>query len=107
MPARDYASTRFSQLNQITPDNAKNLRIAWTFSTGFIRGHEAAPLVVQNTMYVLTPWPNVLYALDLTMPGAPLKWQYEPKPSAASQGVACCDVVNRGQGSLKGKTRRH
>ena len=47
-------------------------------------------------MYVVTPYPNILYALDLTKPGAPLKWKYEPKPSAAAQGVACCDVVNRG-----------
>jgi PQQ-dependent dehydrogenase (methanol/ethanol family) len=47
-------------------------------------------------MYVITPFPNYLYALDLTKPGAPTKWTFKPKPAAASQGVACCDVVNRG-----------
>ena len=72
------------------------LQLAWTFSTGVNRGHEAAPLVVGSTMYVVTPFPNTLYALDLTKPGAPLKWKYEPHPAAAAQGVACCDVVNRG-----------
>ena len=31
-----------------------------------------------NTMYVVTPWPNVLYAFDLTQEGYPLKWKYRP-----------------------------
>ena len=74
----------------------KALKLAWTFSTGLSRGHESAPLVVNNAMYIVTPWPNILYALDLTKPGGPIKWTYEPKPSSSSQGVACCDVVNRG-----------
>ena len=95
-PAKDYASTRYSTLDQINTGNVKNLKLAFTFSTGLVRGHEAAPLVVQNTMYIVTPWPNNLYALDLTKPGAPMKWVYQPMPTPASKGVACCDVVNRG-----------
>ncbi len=95
-PAKDYASTRYSSLDQINTGNVKNLKLAFTFSTGQERGHEAAPVVVNNTMYVVTPWPNVLYALDLTKPGAPVKWEYQPMPTPASKGVACCDVVNRG-----------
>src|SRR3954469_20382336 len=67
------------------------------------RGHEAAPLVVNNTMYIVTPFPNNLYALDLTKPGAPMKWVYQPAPTPASQGVACCDVVNRGASYFDGK----
>jgi lanthanide-dependent methanol dehydrogenase len=103
MPAKDYASTRFSSLNEINSENAANLQLKWSFSTGLTNGHEAAPLVVNNTMYVVTPYPNILYALDLTQPGAPMKWKYEPKPSPASQGVACCDVVNRGGAYSNGK----
>jgi PQQ-dependent dehydrogenase (methanol/ethanol family) len=97
MPAKNYASTRFSGLDQINADNVKSLKVAWTFSTGVNRGHEAAPLVVGSTMYVVTPYPNILYALDLT-PGkeGTAKWKYEPDPEAAAQGVACCDLVNRG-----------
>jgi len=96
MPAGDYANTRFSPLTQITPANAGGLKVSFTFSTGLLRGHEAAPIVTTNTMYVVTPYPNVLFALALDRPGAPLKWKYEPKPRASSQGVACCDTVNRG-----------
>jgi PQQ-dependent dehydrogenase (methanol/ethanol family) len=96
MPAKNYASTRFSGLQQITTGNVRNLKLAWTFSTGVLNGHEAAPLVVGGTMYVVTPFPNNLYALDLTQPGAPAKWVYKPRPDPAAQGVACCDVVNRG-----------
>ena len=59
-----------------------NLRLAWTYSTGFTRGHEAAPLVVGDTMYFVTPFPNVLYAFDLRNNGAK-KWEYAPKPVAA------------------------
>ena len=95
-PAKDYASTRFSTLNQITPDSVRGLAVKVTFSTGATAGHEAAPLVVDDTMFIVTPWPNVLHALDLTKPGAPLKWSYEPKPLSAAKGVACCDIVNRG-----------
>jgi PQQ-dependent dehydrogenase (methanol/ethanol family) len=103
MPAKNYASTRYSGLEQINTGNVKNLKAAWTFSTGVNRGHEAAPLVVNNTMYVVTPYPNILYALDLTLPGAPVKWTYRPKPASAAQGVACCDLVNRGAVYSNGK----
>jgi PQQ-dependent dehydrogenase (methanol/ethanol family) len=103
MAAKNYASTRFSTLDQINTGNVKNLKLASTFSTGLTRGHEAAPLVVNNTMYIVTPWPNLLYALDLTKPGSPTKWTYSPQPSSSSQGVACCDVVNRGAAYFNGR----
>jgi PQQ-dependent dehydrogenase (methanol/ethanol family) len=103
MAAKDYANTRFSGLTEITPANVKNLQLAWSFSTGVLRGQEAAPLVVNGTMYIITPYPNVVYALDLTKPGAPLKWKFNPKPAAAAQGVACCDTVNRGAVYSNGK----
>jgi lanthanide-dependent methanol dehydrogenase len=96
MPAKNYASTRFSGLNEINTQNVGKMGVSWTFSTGMVAGHEAAPLVVGSTMYLVTPFPNVLYAFDLAKPGAPLKWQYDPKPLGAAKGVACCDLVNRG-----------
>jgi glucose dehydrogenase len=89
-PAKDYASTRYSTLDQINTQNVKGLTAAWTFNTATDRGQEAAPLVVNNTMYIVTPWPNLLYALDLTRPGAPMKWKFDPRPAAAAKGVACC-----------------
>jgi PQQ-dependent dehydrogenase (methanol/ethanol family) len=93
--AKDFSATRYSALGQITTANVKNLKPAWSFDTGLRRGQEAAPLVVGDTMYVVTPYPNILYALDLRRPGT-VRWKYEPKPAPAAQGVACCDVVNRG-----------
>jgi PQQ-dependent dehydrogenase (methanol/ethanol family) len=103
MAARDYASTRYSGLDEINVSNAGTLRVAWTFSTGVVRGHEAAPLVVGTTMFIVTPYPNTLYALDLTKPAAPVKWRVDPKPVPAAQGVACCDVVNRGAAYADGR----
>jgi glucose dehydrogenase len=102
-PAKDYASTRYSSIDQTNTTNAKTLQLAFTFSTGMTRGHEAAPLIVNNTMYIVTPFPNNLHALDLTKPGAPMKWVYQPLPTPASQEVACCDVVNRGASYDDGK----
>ncbi len=96
MATHDYGNRRFANLTQITAQNAARLQIAWTFDTGIPKGHEAAPLVVGGTMYLVTPFPNRLYALDLTKPGAPMKWKFEPPTNPAAQGVACCDVVNRG-----------
>src|SRR5215218_1599074 len=103
MPAKNYASTRYSELDEINHGNVGKLQVAFTFSTGINKGHEAAPLVVGNTMYIVTPYPNILYALHLTKPGAPMKWRFEPNPEPASQGVACCDVVNRGGAFSQGK----
>jgi lanthanide-dependent methanol dehydrogenase len=103
MAAKDYSSTRFSGLTDINTGNVATLQLAWSFSTGVLHGHEAAPLVVGDTMYVVTPYPNILYALDLgENPGA-VRWKYEPKPLRAAQGVACCDVVNRGAAYADGK----
>ena len=103
MAPKNYASTRYSTLAEITTDNVKNLKTAFTFSTGTTHGNEAAPLVVNNTMYIVTPFPNDLYALDLTKPGAPVKWVYQPSPAASAQGVACCDTINRGAAFYNGK----
>jgi PQQ-dependent dehydrogenase (methanol/ethanol family) len=96
MPAGDYAGTRYSPLDQVTRKNAAELEPVFTFDTGVRRGHEAAPLVIGSTMYIVTPFPNLVHALDLTRPDDPLKWTFRPEPVPAAQGVACCDVVNRG-----------
>ncbi len=96
MPAKNFAATRFSGLTEITPDNVHGLQPLLSFSLAVNKGQEAAPIVAGNTMYVVTAYPNYVYALDLSKEGAPLKWKFAPKPVPASQGVACCDVVNRG-----------
>jgi lanthanide-dependent methanol dehydrogenase len=104
MPGKDYAQTRFSSLTQITPANVKNLRPAWTFSTGTLRGHEGGPLVIADTMYVHTSFPNNVYALDLKGPDVgKIKWAYLPKQDPSVQAVACCDNVNRGLSYAEGK----
>ncbi|MBW3671689.1 MAG: methanol/ethanol family PQQ-dependent dehydrogenase, partial [Acidobacteria bacterium] len=103
LPAGDYAHTRFSPLDQINRQNAKDLKVITTFSTGIARGHEGSPLVVNDTMYIVTPFPNNLIALDLTKPGYPMKWSYAPHPNPQAVGVACCDVVNRGASYADGK----
>jgi len=103
MPGADYANSRYSELDQITADNVKNLHAAWTFSTGVLRGHEGQPLVVDKTMYLVTPYPNVSYALDLETEGQPLKWKVRPENDQAAIGLACCDVVNRGAAYADGR----
>lgn len=103
MAPGDYANTRFSTLTDINTGNVSQLREAWSFSTGTLGGHEAAPLIVNQTMYIVTPFPNRVYALDLTQPGAAVKWHYDPDPQGAAKGVACCDTVNRGLAFADGR----
>nr|WP_281351578.1 methanol/ethanol family PQQ-dependent dehydrogenase [Propylenella binzhouense] len=105
MPGKNYASTRYSELDQINTGNAGRLQVAWTFSVGADRGQEAAPIVVDGMMYVVGPYagphPGSVFALDATT--GELKWTYSPKPNLSAQGVACCDVVNRGAAYDNGK----
>ncbi|MFG1221925.1 lanthanide-dependent methanol dehydrogenase XoxF5 [Xanthobacter wiegelii] len=102
----DYANTRHSKLKQITADNVNKLQVAWTFSTGVLRGHEGSPLVVGDVMYVHTPFPNIVYALDLNNDGK-IIWKYEPKQDPAVIPVMCCDTVNRGLAYADGKVFLH
>ncbi len=101
MPAKNYASTRFSELDQINTENVDKLQLAWTFSNGVNNGQESIPLVVGNTLYIVGPWPNNLFALNATT--GDLKWVYSPPTARAAIGVACCDVVNRGAAYSNGK----
>ncbi|CAN7718668.1 methanol/ethanol family PQQ-dependent dehydrogenase [Phyllobacterium sp. LjRoot231] len=102
IPTGDYANTRYSKLNKITKDNVKNLQVAWTFSTGVLRGHEGGPLIIGDVMYVHAPYPNTVYALDLNNDGKIL-WKYEPKQDANVIPIMCCDTVNRGVAYGDGK----
>ena len=95
MPAGDYANTRYSKLNQITAANVGKLQVAWTFSTGVLRGHEGGPLIIGDMMYVHTPFPNKVYALNLADENK-IVWKYEPKQDPNVIPVMCCDTVNRG-----------
>ncbi len=97
----NYAGTRYSELDQINADNVKNLQVAWTFSTGVLRGHEGGPLVLGDTMYVHTPFPNKVFAIDLDHQA--IKWSYEPKQDPSVIPVMCCDTVNRGLAYADGK----
>jgi PQQ-dependent dehydrogenase (methanol/ethanol family) len=103
LPGGGYANLRYSPLDQINTGNVKNLKVVGTMSTGIPHGHEGQPLVVDDTLYVVTPFPNNLIALDLTKPGFPEKWMYEPHPNPRAIGVACCDLVNRGASYANGK----
>lgn len=103
MPSKNYASTRYSSLTEITPQNVARLVPQFSFSLAVNKGQEAAPIIADNVMYVVTAYPNIVYALDLSKSGAPMKWRFAPKPLPASQGVACCDVVNRGGTVDRGK----
>ena len=97
-----YNNQGYSALNQINTRNVKNLKLAWTFSTGVNRGHEGAPLVIDGVMYVHTAFPNNIYALDLNN-DQKILWRYLPKQDPSVQAVLCCDNVNRGLAFGDGK----
>jgi PQQ-dependent dehydrogenase (methanol/ethanol family) len=94
MQAGDMYNQRYSKLSQINADNVGKMQVAWMFSTGVLRGHEGSPLVVKDTMYVHTPFPNKVFAIDLD--SQKIKWRYEPKQDVAVIPQMCCDTVYRG-----------
>lgn len=95
MTGKNYSANNYSEASQITKQNVKQLRPAWSFSTGVLSGHEGTPLVVDNVMYIHSPFPNTTFAVGLDDPGKIL-WQHKPKQNPTARAVACCDVVNRG-----------
>ncbi len=98
----NYAGTRYSELDQITAKNVKNLQPAWSFSTGVLRGHEGGPLVIGDVIYIHTPFPNTVYALDQATQS--VIWEYTPTMDAdVTIPVMCCDTVNRGLAYGDGK----
>ena len=102
----DYANQRYSKLDQINKDNVGTMQVAWTFSTGVLRGHEGSPLVIGDMMYVHAPFPNTVFALDLSKEGQ-IVWKDEPKQDADVIPVMCCDTVNRGVAYADGKIFLH
>ncbi|HXR89163.1 MAG TPA: methanol/ethanol family PQQ-dependent dehydrogenase [Steroidobacteraceae bacterium] len=100
-PAGDYSNHRYSELKQINASNVGKLQVAWTMSTGVLRGHEGSPLVIGDTMYIHTPFPNNVYAVNLK--DQTFRWKYEPKQDADVVPVMCCDTVNRGLAYGDGK----
>ena len=101
-PRANNLNHGYSQLTQINQANVKNVKAAWTFATGVNRGHEGAPLVIGNMMYVHTAFPNNVYALDLN-DNQKIVWSYFPKQDPSVQAVLCCDNVSRGLGYGDGK----
>jgi len=94
MQAGDMYNQRHSKLTQINTKNVGKLQVAWMFSTGVLRGHEGSPLVIGDTMYLHTPFPNKVFAIDLDT--QKIKWRYEPKQDSAVIPQMCCDTVYRG-----------
>src|SRR5438128_9319035 len=101
MQAGNMQNQRYSALKQINKDNVKNLRVAWTFSTGVLRGHEGGPLVIGDMLYVHSPFPNKVFAISLA--DQQIKWKYEPRQDPTVIPVMCCDTVNRGLAYADGK----
>ena len=102
IPLGNYHGIRHSKLNQITADNAAKLRVAWTMSTGTLRGQEGQPLVIGDMMYFESSYPNFIYAVDLDNIGR-IVWKFAPEQDKFAPSVACCDVVNRGLAYADGK----
>src|SRR5256885_13378357 len=105
MAGRTYDLQRYSPLTQISRANVKNLKASWSFSTGVLSGHEGNPLVINNVMYVHSAFPNIVFALDLPKPGAPMSWRPQPPRPPEAKAIACCALVNRGVAYHAGTNR--
>jgi len=109
-PGGDYDNHRYTELKQINTKNVGKLQVAWTFSTGVLRGHEGGPLVLPtsatglpgSTLYIHAAFPNNTFAIDLDT--LRIIWHYEPQQDFdVTVPVMCCDTVNRGLGYSMGQ----
>ena len=91
---RNASGTRFAPYTQITPDNVKDLQVAWTYRTGRRTTgagagvDENTPLQIGNVLYSCTP-ENLITALDGDT-GTPL-WKFDPK-AKSEEHVTCRGV---------------
>jgi alcohol dehydrogenase (cytochrome c) len=92
-------SQRYSGLNQITPENAKDLTLKWVFQSQSLEKHEVTPLVVDGVMYTIQS-PNDVIALDAAT-GKTL-WTYRHKPAEGTKNP-CCGNLTRGLAILDDK----
>jgi len=102
LPLGSYSGIRHSKLSQINTRNAGKLKVAWTMSTGTLRGQEGQPLVVGNMMYFESSYPNYVYGINLDNIGQ-IVWKFAPEQDKFSPSVACCDLVNKGVAYADGK----
>jgi PQQ-dependent dehydrogenase (methanol/ethanol family) len=102
IPLGSYSAIRHSSLKQINKTNASKMHMAWSMSTGTLRGQEGQPLVVGNMLYFESSYPNYVYAVDLDNVGK-IAWKFAPEQDKFAPSVACCDVVNRGVAYADGK----
>jgi PQQ-dependent dehydrogenase (methanol/ethanol family) len=100
----NYSGWNYSPLEQINLGNVRNLSMAWTMQLGIQDSHEASPLVIGDTMYIVTPKPNYIYAIDLARQGV-VKWEFRPEmPNIdAATKAACCGAQTRGLAYADGK----
>jgi quinoprotein glucose dehydrogenase len=105
----DAGGTRYSPLTQINRENAKNLKVAWTFHSGDISdgsgrpkrsGLETTPILVDGILYLTSPF-NRVFALNPET-GKQL-WVYDPMIDVAeSYGDG---LINRGVATWLDPTR--
>jgi alcohol dehydrogenase (cytochrome c) len=91
MYSGSYNSWRYSRLDQITPENVKNLQAKWLFQGRHQEKFETTPLVVDGIMYLTRP-ENDIFALDAET--GRVMWVYSHKNPERTYN--CCGRVNRG-----------
>eukprot|EP01026_Neomeris_dumetosa_P055749 TRINITY_DN50818_c0_g1_i12.p2 TRINITY_DN50818_c0_g1~~TRINITY_DN50818_c0_g1_i12.p2 ORF type:complete len:218 (-),score=11.35 TRINITY_DN50818_c0_g1_i12:102-755(-) len=113
-PGANMELHRYSKLDDINTQSVSDMQMAWSQSTGALRGHEGQPVVVEldgkPMMFFVSAWPNIVQALDLSNPDKPVQiWNYEKKTDRDESAVprACCDVVHRGLNYVDGKIIVH
>lgn len=98
----NYQGWNYSELDQITNENVDDLVVKWTLQLGVTDSLEAPPIVIGDTMYILTPKPNTVYSLDLEREGY-INWSYRADQPDLDKATACCGAQSRGISYADGK----
>ena len=94
----NFKSQRYSTLNQVTPENVKNLELQWVYQARSLEKYEATPLVVDGVMYTIQN-PDDVVALDPVT--GRVFWTFSWTPSTEAR--PCCGRLSRGVGIVGDK----
>jgi len=80
----------------IDVSNVSQMTLCLALPTGQTGAHSGAPIFEHDRLFIVTPFPHSVLALDLTRSGAPVLWRYSPPSMAMASGLATRNATTNG-----------
>src|SRR6185437_135270 len=87
---------QYSAADEIRVNDVGHLTLRRTIAIGQHGGYAGAPVVDGDRLFVVTPFPHTVLAIDLAGTDPAELWRYSPSPEGAASGLASTDVTTGG-----------